>query len=245
MKKFLKKTMNSITVGYESVMDMTGAKKLQEDPEFLSRVEKFQFYDEKLKSMHRSLIGLSASLSNLGNSQKEISQYYFENFENRNPNDPDNEILQITSQKYNELSELTVELTGASSINITGNFLSEIEEIIKEINHLKILAETRRKHFILKQNNEAKIQKISAKNQPVPDELNEELQKQKNKLTTYHQQFISGVDSLEEKIQIFYKKLLDNTQTVIDQTFSQLHEKAPHDLKPFSISGEDAQFPEL
>ena len=39
-----------------------------------------QFYDEKLKSMHRSLIGLSASLSNLGNSQKEISQYYKRNW---------------------------------------------------------------------------------------------------------------------------------------------------------------------
>ena len=242
MKKFWKKTIDTLTVGYESAMDKTGAKKLQEDPAFLERLEKLKFYENTVKDTRRSLNSFSAALSNIGNVQSEVSSFHLKDVENLQ--NPENELnlYKQTLIQYSNISESCRTITNKASEDLIQPNTGELDEIIKEINRLKTFLEKRKKHHILMQNNSLKFEKLKEKQQPITPEFLNEKQKHESKYGIYNESFISGVDLLGQRMKTIYGKLLDNTETVLIQTITQLKENTPKD---FSNPSPEFTFPAL
>ena len=59
MQKFWEKTKKTVTVGFNEAAEGLGAKKVEEDPEFLTKFERLQFIKQHATDLQKSIEGFS------------------------------------------------------------------------------------------------------------------------------------------------------------------------------------------
>lgn len=235
MKRFWEKTKNNFTLAIGDAMDATGAKKLPEDPEITRRIQKLSFYKKQVKDMQKSITGFSASISNLGDSQNETSEYFSKIFENENGT------FQSNSLRFAAVSESLKAICGSESTRIMSTN-EQITEILAEIEELKVILEKRKKNMILVDSIDTKVQKLEEKNQQIPEELRLNKEKRTTKFNNYHSSFITRFDALETKIQDTYSTILTETKRSYSTSFAQMNNGIPKDFEDFMQS---TDFPKL
>ena len=235
MKRFWEKTKNNFTLGVGTAMDVTGAKKLPEDPEITRRAEKLSFYKKHVKDMQKSITELSASITNLGDSQNETSDYFSKIFENENGT------FQSNSLRFAAVSESVKAICGAESTQIISTN-EQISEILTEIQELKTILEKRKKNLILIDSIDTKIQKLEEKNQPISEDLRLNKEKRTTKFNSYHSSFIARFDALETKVQNTYSTILTQTKQSYSTSITQMNNGIPKDFEDFIQS---TDFPKL
>ena len=141
MQKLWSKTVDTVTFGVGAAMDFTGAKKVQEDPEFTKRVEKLNFIELHAKNLQKALTGFSASLTNLGDAQAETATQYTKAFENEGAT------LNQYSNYLKSVSDSCKAITQTASSKIPQEVIKPLDDLLAEVARLKHEADKRKKNL--------------------------------------------------------------------------------------------------
>ena len=233
MQKLWEKTKESVTYGVGAAMDFTGAKKLQEDPEFTKRWEKLEFIETHAKNLQKALLGFSVSLTNLGDAQVETATQYSKAFEKESG------ALSDYSKSLQSASEKCRTITQTAKSKMPEEVIKPLDDLLKEVARLKHEADKRKKNLILLEAQEPKYQKAQAKGKVKP-ELEKTVIEKRGKYQKHHSAFLQGVDALDARKSEIFKNVMVAHQRALTDVVNQLKETFSDDLANDPLASEQS-----